>query len=266
MEKCPNLFKHWRTFLEEDIKEYISPETVDVSSFEIHDELSPVIWDTDQKLKPEVIKKLVEIAKDFFDGHGIEWVRILDITLTGSLANYNWSKYSDVDLHVIVDYNEVDENLELVEELLKAKRINWNKTHQITIYGFEVETYIQNINEKHESTGVYSLLRNEWNITPIRETPMFNWSNIKIKSAGLMDLIDNVGDDYKAGNYEEAIKSTDRLKEKIRKLRKCGLETVGAFSVENLAFKVLRRNGYLNRLNNYKILSYDKKMSLTEEI
>ena len=35
--------------------------------------------------------------------------------LTGSLANYNWSSFSDVDLHIIVDFSQIDENYELVK-------------------------------------------------------------------------------------------------------------------------------------------------------
>ena len=49
------------------------------------------------------------------------------------------------------------------------------------------------------------------------------------------------------------------------KMRKTGLETIGAYSVENLAFKVLRRNDYLEKLSNAKRKAYDKMLSLKEQ-
>ena len=42
-------------------------------------------------------------------------VGIEDLRLTGSLANYNWSEYSDVDLHLVVDFEKIDEDIELVK-------------------------------------------------------------------------------------------------------------------------------------------------------
>ena len=66
------------------------------------------------------------IADDFFDTLELPWVDVTDITLTGSLANYNWSRFSDVDLHIMIDYNEVDDNESLVSEYLSAKKNLWN--------------------------------------------------------------------------------------------------------------------------------------------
>ena len=65
--------------------------------------------------------------------------------------------------------------------------------------------------------------------------------------------------------YEEAEKYAAKIKQKIQKMRKTGLETIGAYSVENLAFKVLRRNDYLEKLSNAKRKAYDKMLSLKEQ-
>ena len=155
--KC--LFENFREFLATDNRtEAADPESVDTSSFKIKEKLNPAVWDEQDQLRPEVSELLRSIAQDFFESLGIDWVRVLDITFTGSLANYNWSQYSDVDLHIIINYDDVDENLQLVDELLKAKRINWNKTHNIKIHDFEVEVYVQDVKEPHASTGVYSVL------------------------------------------------------------------------------------------------------------
>ena len=81
-----------------------------------------------------------------------------------------------------------------------------------------------------------------------------------------MDDVDEIEEDFNEEEYNEAHDKTISLKEKIRNMRKSGLETGGAFSVENLAFKVLRRNGYLKKLNDLKLMSYDKMQSIEEEV
>jgi len=45
-------------------------------------------------------------------------------------------------------------------------------------------------------------------------------------------------------------------------MRQAGLDEVGEFSVENMVFKVLRRNGMLERLSDIKTVSYDKSVTL----
>ena len=84
---------------------------------QIQDELNTNIWTEDQKLKPDISEKLLRIAKDFYEKLELP-VTILDITFTGSLANYNWTKLSDIDLHILIDYNEVNEDRDLVSNYL----------------------------------------------------------------------------------------------------------------------------------------------------
>jgi len=251
------LFENWEIYLEE----LVNPESVDVSSFEIQDELNSDVWERG-KLKSKIKNKLYKVANDFFESLGLHWVKILDITITGSLANYTWSKYSDIDLHIIIDYKEVDENFELVGDFLRKSSSIWNKNHNIKIKGFEVELYVQNSGEPHHSTGVYSIIDNGWVTEPSKENPKIDYINVKKKAARLMEDIDEVYEMFSNKEYKLALNASEQLREKIRKFRQCGLETRGAFSVENLAFKVLRRNDYLQKLSSLRILSYDKMMSI----
>ena len=121
-------------------------------TFEYHKELNPQIWD-DKTLKPEIREKLLEIAEAFLEFIEIE-VEVEDVTLTGSLANYNYTKYSDFDLHIITDYKSYDAETDLVKDYFSAKKTIWNTTRDITIKGYDVEVYIQDVSEPHHSTGV----------------------------------------------------------------------------------------------------------------
>ena len=235
---------------------------IDLSGFQIKDELNPKIWDEDQKMKPEVKKTLLKIADDYFESLDISGVDIEDVTMTGSLANYNWSKYSDVDLHIVVDYKDIPVDEDLVQDFLKSKSSAWNKEHDVKIYGYDVELYVQDINEPHHSTGVYSILNNEWKIKPENKKINFNDKSVKDKANMLMDRIEDLYDELIDSDYEEVIKGVDKLTDKIKKMRQSGLESGGEFSVENIVFKVLRRNGMLDRLYDIKTVAYDKEMTL----
>ena len=143
-----------------------------IKSFKIQDDLNPKVWEKDSDdyvMKSEVRERLLEIAYQFIDFLGVDIV-VTDIILTGSLSNYNWSKYSDFDLHVVADFNQYPENqIELYEKLFNLKKMIFNQNHDITLFNYEVELYVQNETESHFSSGVYSVLFNEWSNEPKKE-------------------------------------------------------------------------------------------------
>lgn len=247
------------------IAEDVDPESIDVSSFEVHDEINKDFWNQpEDRLDPEIREKLLVIAQDFYNSLEVGDAQFSDITFTGSLAALNYSKFSDVDLHILLDFTDVDDKTELVREYFNAMKSIWNRLHDIRIKGYEVEVYVQDINDPHEAQGLYSVLNDEWIKFPSSEKSDFDKANVKKKAASLMDQIDRIDGLVEDKKYEEAEQYADKLKDKIRKMRKAGLESVGAFSVENLAFKVLRRNGYLEKLSDAKRLAYDRAQSLKE--
>jgi len=235
---------------------------IDLSGFKMQDNLNPKIWDKDQKMKSEVKKNLLKIADDYFESLELPGVDIEDVTMTGSLANYNWSKYSDVDLHIVVDYDDLPMERDLVQDFLKSKSSAWNKEHDVTIYGYDVELYVQDINEPHHSTGVYSVLNNEWNIKPEKKKISIDDKSVKDKANLLMDRIEDIYDEMDEVENETTVKRVDKLTDKIKKMRQSGLDKGGEFSVENMVFKVLRRNGMLDRLYDIKTVAYDKSVTL----
>ena len=123
-----------------------------LQSFRVKDELNSEIWDyigsendKEPNLKPEIDKKLLEIADNFINFLGVD-VDIEDITMTGSLSNYNWSSFSDIDLHVLIDFDSVNIDKKVLRELFNAKQGMWNSLHDIEVYGYEVELYAQDAN------------------------------------------------------------------------------------------------------------------------
>ena len=245
-------------------EEDVDPESVDISSFVTHDSLDRKVWNSDDKLDPVVRDRLLQIAQEFYDKMGVK-AEIKDITLTGSLANYNWSKFSDLDTHIIIDFDDVDENTDLVRDLMQQTKTNWNRAHDIRVKGYEVELYVQDEKDPHFSSGVYSLLNDEWITKPTRDAREFDREAVKKKAASLMDMIDEVQKMYDEGDYDGALDYSEKVRDKIKKARSAGLEREGEYSFENLAFKVLRRNDYLEKLSRLRVDAYDSQMSIAQQ-
>jgi hypothetical protein len=236
-----------------------------LSSFHLQDELNPKIWESSDKMSPKVRERLLEIAYEFIEFLGVD-VIISDVVMTGSLANYNWSKYSDVDLHLIADFEQFSEReLPLYEELFKLKKTLFNDKHNIKIYGYDVELYVQD-DVKSFSSGEYSVLFNEWKSKPSKEKIEIDTNLIKTKSEHWMKIIDDVIEDSQEQPLQSGLESMNKVKDKLKKYRVAGLEEGGEMSDENLVFKVLRRNGYIEKLFNFKTEYQDKKLSLKEKL
>jgi hypothetical protein len=244
--------------------EFVKSDFDAIKSFYIKDELSQKVWD-DFKLKDEIKEQLITIGQDFFEKTEIE-VDVKDIVFCGSLCNYNWSeKYSDFDLHIIIDFNDVNEDYELVEKLCDYAKKMWNSQHDIKIKEYDVEIAIQDENDLSEALkttrmgGVYSLLNNKWIKKPTKVEFEPDEDLIKEKSKTLMMKIDDIEESDNI-DYDDLKEKIDSVWKKIKDFRKSGLESEsGEFSIGNLVFKLLRRNGYISKIMEIKKDSYDKQ-------
>lgn len=248
----------------------IEPNEIDMDSFKIKNNLNDDIWNGDV-LNSRVRLKLLDIADDFIEYLNIRWVKPIDIILTGSICNYNWSKFSDIDVHIIIDFSKVSDKIELVREYFNLKKNEWNNDHNLLeIYGFNVEFYVEDINDETVSSGIYSLEKNEWikkpdsdDMTDINKNN--DWkirtiaSNIINKIDKIISLSEDLTDKEKLHRLNKKI---DSLLKKIKNYRKKSLDDDGELSVGNIVYKILRRTEYLNKLWDLKIFIYDKINSI----
>ena len=243
-----------------------------VKSFYSKESLSPDIFEEDNgsfSMKDNIRTKLLEIADKFVEFIGIDFF-IDDVHLTGSLSNFNWSEYSDVDLHILVDFNDFNDSnkkdstsmKKIVKEFFDSKKNNWNSEHDIKIKGYDVELYVQDSNEKHLSTGVYSILNNKWIIEPKKGKEFIDDRTIMEKGQEYAELIDSLIKSSESG--KDVSKDVDDVKTKLKQFRQSGLEKGGEYSYENLTFKLLRRNGYIEKLMGIKKGIQNKKLSVAQ--
>ncbi len=254
--------KYWKKHNISDIlKEVVEPDMVDVSSIQMHDTLSPLIWNENGMMKPEVRKTLLMNAKRFIEFSDIENLKFNDIMLTGSMANYNYNENSDLDVHIILDFDQISENKEFVGDFFKLKKQLWSDKLPIQVKGHDVEMYFQDADEPHHASGTYSLVKNKWINKPIKKIVNVNTSDVQLKASDFMNAIDDLEDNQ---NKENFLKKYEALKNKIKKYRQTGLDSGGEYSIENLVFKILRNTGYLAKLVEIKNDYLAQELSLNE--
>jgi predicted nucleotidyltransferase len=239
-----------------------------LKSFEPKDELNPKIWEKtgdEYKIRDEVRQKLLETSNIFIDFLGVDVV-ITDIIMIGSLVNYNWSKYSDIDLHIVVNFNQFPENSkDLYLEFFDLKKVIFNQKHNIKMFGYDVECFVQKEDETTFSSGIYSILFDMWMNEPKKPgIENIDKELIKEKSSQWMRIIDGIIDNIKDEDPDEIKSIVKKYKEKLKNFRNCGLEKDGEMSLENLVFKLLRRNGYIEKLYDIPTDIIDKKLSMKQ--
>lgn len=264
-----NDFFHVNNKVNENFEAEVEASEVKLDSFKKNDTLAPRIWDGFE-LNPRARLKLFDIADDFWGFVNITWVKRKGIHLTGSICNYNWSKFSDIDLHLVVDFSEIDERKDFVQEYFDAKKNEWNKEHSnLKIFGYPVELYVEDVDAETMSGGLYDLEENDWikkpNPNGIKSIGLDKYE-IKNKSAELMTKIDDLYNEFKETNDDAKLREIGRkahkLRDKIKKMRKFGLNRGGESDSFNIIYKVLRRAGYMDILWNLGSELYDKLNSI----
>lgn len=224
-------------------------------------ELNPNFWQNKQ-FDPEIRSKILTIVSDFIKETQLN-APIKDIILTGSLANYNYNKYSDLDVHILLNFTKVDPNSDLVRDALDGKRFIWNLRHNIFLNGHEVELYYQDVNDPHHATAIYSILRNKWLKEPVYNPPEnVDVEGVNRKAHNITDLVDRMEKLLTTTSDKNDIKLINKkaklVKDKIIKIRKEALAKSGEFAFDNLVFKKLRNEGIIEKIISIINLSYDK--------
>ncbi len=220
-----------------------------------HDTLNPALW-RDGQMLPDVRNKLLKIARDFQQFIGVENFDLVDITVSGSNAAYTYTPNSDIDLHLVVVIPDAHDPE--LRELFDAKKYQYNDQFDFKIHGYDVELYVQDVEQPHHSMGIFSLLNDRWTQKPQQTKATVDDASVEQK--------------YKTykGRIAQALKDDDgnsitNLWQSIRDMRKAGLARGGEFSPENLVFKILRAEGDLGDLKQRMTDIKTREMSLEQQ-
>lgn len=219
-----------------------------------HDTLNPKLFTEDGRMHGEVRRALLDIARHFKDFIGVE-LDVKDVTVSGSNAAFSYTPQSDIDLHIVVAVPDKPE----FKELLDAKKNVYNARHDIKVRGIDVELYAQDVAQEHHSLGIYSVLRSQWLEKPVKKEVDINTQDVKDKYKNYRDrIIVVLGDD-----------ELDVVKDMwndIKRMRQSGLSSSGEFSTENLVFKMLRNQGWIEKLSDYMTSLQDQELSIEQRL
>ena len=226
-------------------------------TLQVHDELNPKLWTKERKLDPEVWQALNRIGKEWAEFAAIPKSSIKDVIVTGGNANYNYTPQSDIDLHLVVDKQQID-CPDVLDDYLQAKKQLWALTHDITVKGQPVELYAQDYRDPfRKGQGIYSLQSNKWLQEPTYKKTSVNHPEVKRKVKELMYQIDAL-----INSNSDDVDAFKKLKNRLRGMRAAGIEKAGETSTENLVFKELRNRGYLDKMSKHIRDLEDKDLSL----
>lgn len=220
-------------------------------AIEKHEELNPKLW-KDEKLLPEVeegIKKIVDQFVRELEENDVQ-LKVLDILLVGSNASYNYTKDSDIDVHIVADTSIVPCEYGLLSVIYNLARSQFNNKYDITIHDVPVELYVEDMTTSANSNGIYSL-KSGWIKKPTR---------VDIPDIDISDLYPEWESRAKQllKDSDVTVADVDQFIDEIYLLRKSSIMAEGEYGKGNLVFKELRNNGYLDQLK-------DLKIKLTEE-
>ena len=218
----PLYYTHLDKMEREVKKKKIRKNLLSKNHFKQHNELSRDIWDDPEQVKLEVKLKLKRIANAFLRDHNIDPDNVEDIYFTGSLAGFNYHPDSDIDLHIVVDFSKVSQDLDMVRDLFNSRRLVWNERHNITIFGHEVEIYIEDVDEVYddEDRPVYSLTKDRWINPPKRLRKDFDYNSAIKKAQMIIHQVGLVQELMSQEKFVEAKRQATRIFAKLKRMRK----------------------------------------------
>lgn len=230
-------------------------------AIELHDTLNPKFWKSDMQLKPDVRQKVLEIVDEFkenvTDMTGIE-LNPLDIYIVGSNASYNYTDKSDLDVHIVINFDTIDDNTGLVQSLMNFQKSEFNKGYDITIYDTDVELYVEDINSSTMSNGIFSVMQDQW----IKKPEPIEVPEIE----GLEDAVDEWKEKINAALDSKDPTQISKTIDDLYILRKNGLLSTGEYGKDNQTFKDVRNLGLLKDLKDSYMKLRSKELSLEKKM
>ena len=239
-----------------------------VEAVEKHKTLNSKLFTKEELLKDNVRNKMLEVVDEFLADLREQDIKIKvdDILLIGSNASYNYTKDSDIDLHIIANAKAAEYTSEVATALYSAYRSLFNKELDIKLFGIPLEIFVETEDSARVSNGVYSVKKNKWIKKPeLKDVPEHDTDALNKLVNKWQAKIEALIDDIKADKLKDEKRVVKLLEDAYSKLRKKGISK-GEYSIENLAFKELRNKGYLDQLKEYRNELVSKRLSLEEQL
>jgi hypothetical protein len=245
-----------------------SSGTAITEAVEKHDKLNNKLFTKENLLKEQVRDKLLEIVDEFLTDLKEQDIQIKvdDILLICSNASYNYTKDSDIDLHILANSKATKYSDDVASSLYSAYRSLFNKQLDISMFNIPVELFVETESSARVSNGIYSVKKNKWLKKPEPQAiPEIDKEALTALTDTWRERCETLIDSIKADELKDEKKVVKLIDDIYTKLRKKGISK-GEYSIENLAFKELRNDGYLDKLKDYRNELVSKRLSLEERL
>jgi hypothetical protein len=216
-----------------------------------HEQLNPTYWQGDT-MKPEVRAKLMQMGQAYFDElkEKLPNIKLQDILFSGSLANYNYTKSSDIDVHVVVDTGKVSCDKRVVSGYIMLMNKYEHATANLSV--FDTPLQISLSTRVEETGGAYSLLHTTWLNKPVHPKPTYTkrelTEQVEMYHLKITELQEAYAKDAAVFDCQKAT----TLSRQLGRGRTAGLKRDGYSSIENNVYRILRSVGDLKMLREIK--------------
>ena len=228
-------------------------------SFELHDTLNQKLWASDKTLIPEVENAIKRIVEEFLSNSEVlSGKDIIDVELVGSNASYNYTDKSDLDLHLVVNMEDLSCDPKLVQIACNAEKASFNRNYDLSIKGVEIELYVEDVKASTASNGIYSLFKEKWIKFP-ESIESVDYSTDTEFISKLDELVVEVNQVLSSAS------SSFEIQDEINNLYNTRRESImseGEYGFGNQLFKEIRSLGLLDDLKDKKFELASKELSL----
>ena len=228
-------------------------------SFELHDTLNQKLWASDKTLIPEVENAIKRIVEEFLSNSEVLSEKdIIDVELVGSNASYNYTDKSDLDLHLVVNMEDLSCDPKLVQIACNAEKASFNRNYDLSIKGVEIELYVEDVKASTASNGIYSLFKEKWIKFP-ESIESVDYSTDTEFISKLDELVVEVNQVLSSAS------SSFEIQDEINNLYNTRRESImseGEYGFGNQLFKEIRSLGLLDDLKDKKFELASKELSL----
>lgn len=240
-------------FAQVEVSQPVNKQTIEGyidESMQRHDALESTYWDGD-KMRPEVQASLKKTGLQYFGRleQKLPCVKLKDILFTGSLSNYNYTSFSDVDLHLTVDIADCKCKA-LVSEYITLMNYYHHETEEEVFLRRPMQVTVIMANQDKGQDSRYSVLQAKWVVMPEpgRKVPYSKQAlsdYVMAYHEQIRELKALFHTDPKAFDCERA----QSLFSKLKQERAAGLKGARGYdSIENTAYRVIRSVGDLSTL------------------
>lgn len=210
-----------------------------------NERLSPLFFPDGATLDARVAAKARALGERTFQQLGVPGATLVDVMFAGSLASYEYTDDSDVDVHVLVEFGPACDP-KLRDAWLRSVNAGLHLDVGVSYLGRPVQVTVRDSDD--DQGGTWSVLHGAWRHQPVRKPVTFTEAELRAQVSAFLHEREQLVFDW---SHDTGGFDCDRFKapqKRMRELRGEGLKAGGVTSLGNMTYRLVRRLGYFEEL------------------